>query len=168
MSNGVFFCDISNTITGNIDRTLNLTKLVNNLKQIKEKNKLDNLEFSFVSGDTVDYVKKYMEEIKFYLDQVGINLGTCFSDDERIDSDGNVSKCPTTKIEQIKEIIKSRNDVEKVFFADDNKIETVIVQNVLLNTFPNLDCEIFRPEDGIVSLNTLLEEYIEDIKEKKR
>lgn len=168
MSNGVFFCDISNTITGNMDRTLNLTKLVNNLKQIKEKNKLDNLEFSFISGDTVDYVKKYMEEIKSYLDQVGINFGTCFSDDERIDSDGNILKCPNTKIEQIKEIIKSRNDVEKVFFADDNKIETVIVQNVLLNTFPNLDCEIFRPEDGIVSLNTLLEEYIEDIKEKKR
>ena len=68
LQTGLFFCDVYNTYFCNRENHIEeLKKFVNNLKEIKKIYNINVLYFSFITSDTVDYIREAIDDIKYHL-----------------------------------------------------------------------------------------------------
>lgn len=167
----IFFCDIRGTFDGSHEeREEQLKRFVANLQKLMQIDGLNQLVFSFVSTDEMDYVKTVIEELKPYLVGTNIVLGPQMAYNEILINDV-VKPYFIGKTYQMMKYIDGE-DLKNIYFADDTLLHHNILKFIISKEHPNVKLKNFvlgnsiKNENifgiskrGIVGLNCLLEDY---------
>lgn len=166
MKKGVFFCDINGTYECKKNRKQELKNFIINLEHLKQKDKLDSLAFCFITTDNFVYCKEYYSEMFEALNNTGLYLDTGYFGENKVNRDGTVSKCDTSKISQVKSYINDNDDINIIYYADDLEINSQMIYGIFKKSHPNIEFKSFVP-NKLDNLNLLLEEYIKDNKKSR-
>ena len=154
----LFFCDINNTFLGSKkNNEEDIKKFIINLKNIKDKNKSQDLFFIFASEETPEEIKK----IESYF--------SSFIIDSSLEIIKNIGKddLKTMNIIYIIKEMHYKYYIDEVYFADDCDIYHEILKELLLTN--NIDIKInsiITKYGGMVELNESLENFLKLVKVK--
>ncbi len=176
----IFLCDIGGTFNcfNYENRHRDLKQFSNNLKQLMNYNSLNNLYFSFITADDIDFLKPYLNEIKKYLENTSIKLGPQFSQNSILTNNSELPIQVKNKIDHIINILRNK-DINTIFFADDMKMNHKILEEIISRHYPQIELIHFMPGNninlenafsnqskGLESLNICIEKYLNQGKTK--
>ena len=161
----LFFCDIQGTLIGNnINEENDYVIFRDNLSIMG-----DNVLFSLVSTETKEIVSHYLDILSNYFSN-NIIIGRQYYENGYIYNnksfEGVSGKCSQI-IEYITELSKIY-DIDKVYFADDNKFICEMVGKCINLVNSNIYYQAIVPSklDGLKELNTLIKDKINNKEEK--
>ncbi len=158
------FCDIRGTYTGKEDRETAILTFIESICQLDDSEELD---FSFLSSDTMEFVQKNAAEL---FNKIGtktkLNVGTQYSEDISFDGH-NYKFVPKSKLQQMIMEIESGN-YQKVYYFDDSKINIKMFKNLMPRQFPNIEFKEFLVNGEIHDLNKQLHDFISSKNELNR
>lgn len=166
----LFFCDITGTINGNIENSIeDYQHFVSLLTDIKEENGAKNIIFSLVSTDISDTLQKEISLLKRFFSK-SITIGKQFFENgyiEEYQENSYIKGKPFQILNYIEEL-QNKYEISKVYFADDTQIYHEIL-------FELAECFQFPPNQiisiilenrlGLTELNEQIE--IEATRQKK-
>lgn len=163
----IFFCDITGTINGNIENSIEDYKhFVSLLTTIREENETENMIFSLVSTDNPEIIQKEISLLKNFFTE-SITIGKQFFEN------GYIEECqeipfvkgkPFQILNYIKEL-QNKYEIIKVYFADDTQIyHEILFELAECFQFPTDQIISIIPKNnqGLSKLNELIE--LESIK----
>lgn len=126
----IFFCDISGTFTGDVNREQSLKNLADNLNRLIESEDIPNLKFSFISSENPEFIKQYVKELKKYITNPKIQLGTHYGFDKKFIEGEEPVECPMGKAGQIIDELKHYDNINKIYYDDDTPIYHVMIDYI--------------------------------------
>lgn len=158
-----FYCDIRGTFDGGeANRKILLMELVNNLIN------LDNSEeilFSFVSSDDINFINEYMQELAPFIKNTKIKFGNQYGA-KKVFNNGNVTDCPIGKGFQIYYDLKD-SDCKRVYYAEDSFSHRLTTSAIMQKKLPHISFTMFETKNGIDSLNNQLNLFINNNRNRK-
>ena len=137
-----------------------------------EKDFLNNLCFSFITADNIEFLKPYLEELKKQLNNNSIILGPQFSSNSILINGIETPIKINSKIDHISNLL-IKADIKTIFYADDDEMNYRIVEGIITRHYPEIELINFIPgsnietetvfsnkDKGLKSLNKCIEEYL--------
>lgn len=168
-----FFCDIRGTIDGcEENRYEQLSSFVELLENIILQNKEDKVIFEFVTSEDIPHLQKFLCELKPFIKDSNIVLGTHFANEAMIKDNVIIKNNCNAKVDKITQELKGKM-INHIYIADDIHLNHIITQACL----PNTRVTHFLPgkkvtsenyfscvKYGISGLNECLENYYNSVK----